>query len=349
MILKRVTHSINSDTKSLANNRITEYDYGVTLSKKIMKILVRCVLWALASCTVATVIPEISPAMAQRGNPEAAYTKAQQDLSNDFYTLYRIVDRIARANDLDTVPWRVQVLKKYDINAFATEVNLIGVYNGLLDQVAGDASALACVVGHEMAHHTERHIALSATARKIRREEISAQIEAEVAKEADSASSTVRTNNILGAVFGVNTSGFSRRTIRKAEERIDQIKKERLAEFEAEVLALSRKHEFEADHKGYIYMATAGFQPEGCLRVMEILSRLPLSDFDTTHPNVSARIQALKDLMATHPPSSLARTGQAKINSSRPLTYELSKDGVSLRVNSQFGTTVNDFERLFGQ
>ncbi len=74
------------------------------------------------------------------------YKKAKKELPGDWYPLYRIIDRIARANKLNDKNWRVRILPKYQINAFATEVNLIGLYGGILDQLAGDAAAISCVV-----------------------------------------------------------------------------------------------------------------------------------------------------------------------------------------------------------
>ena len=54
--------------------------------------------------------------------------------------------------------------------------------------------------------------------------------------------------------------------------------------------------------------------------------------------------------MSKYPPQSLAVEGKAKIAATKPLTYDRSEDGVSLRVNSRMGgSTQGDIERLFGQ
>ncbi|MGB7057285.1 MAG: M48 family metalloprotease, partial [Geitlerinemataceae cyanobacterium] len=86
------------------------------------------------------------------------YEKAAAELPENYYIMYRIVERMARANNLDDRPWRVSISPEDDINAFATQANLIHFYEGMIHQVAGDVSALACVVGHEMAHHQLQHI-----------------------------------------------------------------------------------------------------------------------------------------------------------------------------------------------
>lgn len=90
-----------------------------------------------------------------------------------------MIDRIARANELDNRPWRVVTIAKYDVNAFATDVNLIAIYDGILDQLAGDSSALACVVAHEMGHHAKRHIAVGVA----QKNELIAKIEEEAKRE----------------------------------------------------------------------------------------------------------------------------------------------------------------------
>lgn len=89
----------------------------------------------------------------------STYRTAEQELPQDYYVLYRVVDRLARANGLDNYAWRVAITSQYDDSAFATEVNRINIYNGVIDQLYGDLDGLACAVGHEMAHNTQRQLA----------------------------------------------------------------------------------------------------------------------------------------------------------------------------------------------
>ncbi len=95
-------------------------------------------------------------------------------------------------------------------------------------------------------------------------------------------------------------------------------------------------------------MAKAGFELEGCLRVMNVLGRTPGAEFDTSHPAIPKRIEQLKELMAKYPATQLAEEGRSKISASQPLTYDLSKDGRSLRINSRRGGSAADnLEQLF--
>ena len=122
------------------------------------------------------------------------------------------------------------------------------------------------------------------------------------------------------------------------------------AELAQRIAAATRIQEYEADQQGYLYAARAGFEPEGCIRAMNVLNQLPGTTRDTSHPAVPKRIEALRALMKKYPPQSLAAEGKSKLAASSPLTYDRSEDGVSLRINSRNGGSFqDDLERQFGQ
>ncbi|MGK7920619.1 MAG: M48 family metalloprotease [Trichodesmium sp.] len=290
--------------------------------------------------------------------PQNIYQQAKEELPEDLYALYRIVERIARANKLDQT-WQIVIVPEYKINAFATNVNLIALYNGILDQLVGDASAIACIVAHEMAHHTERHTALTPVekAALIKKIEQEAQQEALAKKQNAQAQATgISIGRSAARIFGGRAGRFgsavlgnvSRQRSKSAQERIDEIVAQKKEELEKTLAEEGRKREFEADEIGYLYSAKAGFEPEGCLRAMKVLGQTPNAEFDNTHPAVPKRIEALQDLMVKFPATSLAAEGKAIISETEPLTYDLSKDGASLRVNSSRGaSSADDIERLF--
>jgi predicted Zn-dependent protease len=235
------------------------------------------------------------PALARsEENAPTPYALAETELPENVYVLYRIVERIARANNLDQHPWRVVIDSKYKINAHATDANLIVINRGLLDQLAGDTSALACVVGHEMAHHARRHIAIRS---------------AEYAKG-------------LEQIAELNPAQ----------------RRQRMAQLNKRVGQLSRSQELDADASGYEYAVQAGFEPEGCLRSLDVLSRLPGSGHASeTHPSIPERITAIQALIAKHPPEGLAAVGRLRLRTTNPLTYYWSADEKWLRINSVRG------------
>jgi predicted Zn-dependent protease len=86
-------------------------------------------------------------------------------------------------------------------------------------------------------------------------------------------------------------------------------------------------------------MARAGYDPKGSFRVMNVLGRSSGAEIkNDTHPLTSERIQALNNLMKQYPYQTLAAEGAAKLRSRKPLTFDISKDGMSLLINSRFGS-----------
>jgi predicted Zn-dependent protease len=65
-------------------------------------------------------------------------------------------------------------------------------------------------------------------------------------------------------------------------------------------LPYSRKHEYEADHLGLIFMAMAGYDPKEAPRLWERMSRsggAAVPEFMSTHPLSENRIERLNSLM----------------------------------------------------
>ena len=324
---------------------------------------------ALISSLCALLLPtslpvQAKPAQDTRPTPASStiYQRAKEELPPDLYALYRVIDRVARANGFDSNPWRIGIASQYEINAYATEVNLIALYNGMLDQLAGDSSALACVVSHEIGHHIKRHIAVGQAEKVALIAKIKEETQREVLGEQKDAQTDSTITGVGGAVVqrvvggtlgnlgGNILGGQSRRRMADSQKRIDEIVATKTKELELRLAEQDRKQEFEADEAGYLYSVRAGFEPEGCLRVMQVLGRTPGAEFDTDHPAIPKRIEALKALIAKYPPQTLAAEGQARISATKPLSYDVSKDGKTLRINSRHGGSAGqDIDRKFGQ
>jgi beta-barrel assembly-enhancing protease len=322
--------------------------------------LPQAIAGVILGSTLLTQTPVLA-APAKTAPNRANYEKAQKELPKDIYLLYRIVERTSRANGLDERPWRIGIVPKYEINAFATDVNLIAMYTGILDQLAGDSSAIACIVGHEMAHNVKRHVALGAAQKAEMIAKIKKETEEEVMREINSAKSTATATSILGGLAGIFggtagaiggsvLQGAGQQRLAGAQAKIDEIVKKKSAELDTKLAEQGRTQEFEADQLGYAYIAKAGFEPEGCLRAMEVLARTPGAEFDTSHPSVPKRIEGLKQLIVKQPPSKLAAEGKTKIDATAPLPYALSEDKMSLRIESRFTKGgESDIDRLFGK
>ena len=93
-----------------------------------------------------------------------------QAYNDDFYKIYRIAEKIIRANNLDFVDWRITVKSNQDFNAFSSNMNNITILTGLYDTFASNEDALALIIGHEMGHALLGHQArTSRMAKKIER------------------------------------------------------------------------------------------------------------------------------------------------------------------------------------
>jgi predicted Zn-dependent protease len=307
-----------------------------------------------ASAAYSSAMPSLGSAL--KSNSDAFYNEARETLPEDFYTLYRIVERLARANGLDGRPWRVRLNREYEVNAYASELNMLTFMAGMLDQLHGDNAALACVVGHEMAHHTREHIPTIVEVEAIL-QQLLAEAEAEAVAEIQVAQQQQATNTFLGNVLGDIIGGGVGRTTgdiigslsaadrQQAEERAAQIYQQKVAALEAEYSAILQGHEYESDEYGYKYMVRAGFDPQGCFRVMDVLdqnenSRLP----SFSHPRPPERIQRLNALNTQATVNALLSEGRANLSRSpEPLKYGYSRDGVSLRIESSYGTSGSGF------
>ena len=217
--------------------------HGLTISRPLKKTM--AVGLSLSFLLATSYLPVRSQPRARTqfliAKTHPQYEKAKRELSDSLYVVYRIVDRIARANGLDQAPWRVVIEDAYEINANQSQINRIRVFNGLLDQTAGDSSALACVIGHELAHSTKRH---------------QARILDEVKKLEDEHNQRLKKSlrpNVGQAVIGILTGRRTRKNERKLKEKHQ-------AELNEAVAENRRQHELESDEAGYIYMVTAGFE-----------------------------------------------------------------------------------------
>lgn len=143
------------------------------------------------------------------------------------------------------------------INAFAIPGGHIYVYSGLM-KAASDEAELAGVLGHEIAHVTQRHIA-------------------------DRLVTQLGLQTVLGLALGKNPGMVGQLAAQLAGT--------------GALLKFTRDQESEADARGLPYMVAAGYDPNGMVRFFQKLQKnegpgalVFLSD----HPLASDRIEALQ-------------------------------------------------------
>ena len=168
------------------------------------------------------------------------------------------------------------VVKDNTINAFALPGGFIGVNSGLILDTKNE-SELAGVLGHEIAHVTQRHIARS----------IAAQ----------SRSSLVSTAAMLAAILiGAAAGGggdAAMAGVAAAQSLAIQ-----------QQISFTRENETEADRIGLGIVARAGFDPQGMPAFFETMSRhagtseANIPEMLRTHPVTSTRIAETKERAA---------------------------------------------------
>ena len=180
-------------------------------------------------------------------------------------------ERYLRANGLENeiqnFAWEFSLIKDQQINAFCMPGGKIVVYEGLMNVVSSD-DELAVVIGHEVAHAVAKH------SNERMSQQILANYGARLLSESLSQKSAAMQKMAqsvygLGAQYGV-------------------------------MLPFSRKHEYEADYMGLIFMRLAGYQPDAAVGFWQKMSSgatTSRSDFLSTHPSDAKRIAEIKRVL----------------------------------------------------
>ena len=169
---------------------------------------------------------------------------------------------VAQQSGRPEITWRFGVLDSEAINAFAAPGGYIFVTKGLYRLLNNEAE-LAGVLGHEIAHVTQKH-------------------HLKVLKQ----------SSLIGALGQAASN--------KAKDSDPAI--QNLIGNGAEIMArgLDKDAEFEADRIGMVYAARAGYDPWGLPNVLQDMAALPAKDSRTsllykTHPHPADRLSALGD------------------------------------------------------
>lgn len=81
-----------------------------------------------------------------------------QAKGEDYYKIYRIAERIIRANKLDYMNWRIGMYRdSKNPNAYNTNLNYIAISTSLYDSFYDNEDALAFIIGHEIGHSLLGH------------------------------------------------------------------------------------------------------------------------------------------------------------------------------------------------
>ena len=223
--------------------------------------------WSLIPGSILSSLGASSYAEATSGYPEITGTREAQ-------MVQEISRRIVAVcgSDIPVDQWEFKLLDApTTVNAFALPGGKIAVYSGLLRVTGtGNESALAAVIGHEIAHVTLDH----------GNERMSTGLLLQIGQGALEAAAQNWTSlsddtrgNVMLALGAVSRFGVE--------------------------LPFSRQHETEADIVGLKYMIRAGYDPEEAPKLWERMAELSSGDsqpeFTRTHPSSERRAARLRD------------------------------------------------------
>ena len=204
----------------------------------------------------------------QLGMQAYSDAKSQAKISSDPVAnerVTRIGKKIAQVSHHPEWDWEFTVFDDPETpNAWCLPGGKVAVYSGLFPYAKTDGE-LATVMAHEISHAIARH-----GAERMSQQMVQAAGAAVVAE-------TVANEHIETAkvVYGLGSDLFV-------------------------MLPYSRKHEYEADRIGLIYMAKAGYDPNEALTFWKRFSEMPKGvniEFLSTHPADENRIQQIKDYL----------------------------------------------------
>jgi predicted Zn-dependent protease len=171
--------------------------------------------------------------------------------------------------DLSGMKWEYMLIDENIVNAWCMPGGKIAVYTGLLP-VTQNESALAIVMGHEIAHAIAEH-------GKERMSQGLAQQYGGVALSVALSSKPAETQQLFNTAYGLGSEV-------------------------GVMLPFSRKNEMEADKLGLTYTALAGYDPREAIPLWKRMEAAGSGgqkppEFLSTHPSESSRIAELEKMM----------------------------------------------------
>jgi len=167
-------------------------------------------------------------------------------------------------SEISNFAWEFNLVKDTQVNAFCMPGGKIVVYEGLLSVAKTDAE-LAVVLGHEIAHAVAKH------SNERMSQQILAQYGMAILSSALSEKSAI-VRETATTVFGLGAQVGM-------------------------MLPYSRKHEYEADYMGIVFMEIAGYDSNSAVEFwskMAALGESSVPEFLSTHPSDSKRIANLQ-------------------------------------------------------
>ena len=223
-----------------------------------------------------------------------------------------LIYKLSETSQVKDRQFTIVLIDEKSLNAFAAPGGVIGVNGGLFLN-AGNEAQLASVLGHELAHLSQRHFA-----RNVLR-----------GRDTNLASSLVMVSAIALAIISNNPTAFITGP----------------AALQQQQLRYSRIFEREADRYGFNNLIAAGYDPAGMGQMFENMSKVRKlagdnpPEFLLTHPVTSSRVSD-----AFNAADQIEFTGGKK----NTINFEFIKGRLKARYNSSSPqAAVRYFEKLY--
>ena len=242
---------------------------------------------------------------------DVKYSEYENIMDENYFILYKILDKLLRANNLTYQNWRLVLRAEPDnLNAYSTAVNLIVVYSSIFDSLFDNEDALAFILAHELSHFTLNHA------------QSGAEKDVQIAKMREMKerarrgyNSNTSYDNTAGALSDLSymISDIS------ATIAIKQLYKE------------ERKQEFDADSNAVVLMARAGYNLNHAKDALEFLSALPqIYSAYSDHPLTKERITNVNKKIREIDANKLKEEGERNLSNSQALDVKKSSDKKSI-------------------
>lgn len=213
-----------------------------------------------------------------------------QAKGDDYYRIYRIAEKIIRANNLDYINWRIGVQRESEaVNAYSTDTNYICLFTSTLDTFKGNDDALALIIAHEMGHNLLGH--------------------------------QVRLAKTLSRISNIQKSIDKSKKASNAELLAYTI-------WQRKFLIDSKNAEYAADAEGAKLITKAGYNLDNAEEVLRFFEtqRVRMLDTYSDHPNPDKRIENLRQNKKTFLQDEWVELGKYNIYNSDVLKVSQSSD-----------------------
>ena len=253
---------------------------------------------------------------------EKEYKNYRKLTDENYFKLYRILERILRANNLYYQNWRIIIKPDVDnINAYSGSANLIVINSSLYDSLYNNNDALAFVIAHELSHILlGHHLISSENLNKIQKYNKEIISNNEIIKQNQNA-------QMLNNVFGNNSAAVGNSIANLiiltgnavSQHSINNIYKN------------ERSLEYDSDSEAINLISRAGYDVNKASEAFQLLSNLPfIYSPESTHPKTEDRIANIKQVVSLTDFNELKNQGMLNIYNSKVLKLKKSSDNYSI-------------------